>query len=446
MILFLMNEYRLPLKSKITLGLLVAMSFFLMCDMYITPAIVSELALEWNVSQSAIGFVGSAFTLLGAVLSIVFGYSSDKVSRKKVLVLVVLIGEIPCFLTGLKIFTGSFTGFVILRILTGIGVGGIYPLIFSLLSDYFTDRHRATAVAFVEMAWGLGTIMGPILANWGVSSEYGWRLAFILAAVPNVPIAIFFFFFAEDPKRGATESAIGRALQDGAEYNYKIKLSDFKILFSKKTNIFLFLQGIPGTVPWGLLTFWIITFFREVRGLNIGEATLLWEVFGIGSVIGAVVWGILGDKLFSKKASYLPMLCTAGILLGTIPCFIFLNIPITSPGFLLTLGVVGGITISTASANNKAMLINVNQPEHRGSVFAVFNVTDNIGKGIGPALGGVLLGVTGSYLVVMNVAICFWFLCGLIFIGVIFSINKDRKSLLDLLEERGDEMEKQLEP
>ncbi len=98
MILLPMNEYRLPLKSKITLGLLVAMSFFLMCDMYITPAIVSELAIEWNVSHSAIGFVGSAFTLLGAVLSIVFGYTSDKISRKKVLVLVVLIGEIPCFL------------------------------------------------------------------------------------------------------------------------------------------------------------------------------------------------------------------------------------------------------------------------------------------------------------------------------------------------------------
>ena len=439
-----MNKYGLSWKSKVTLGLLVAMSFFLMCDMYITPAIVTELAVEWGVSQSAIGFVGSAFTLLGAALSIFFGYTSDRVPRKKVLVLVVLIGEIPCFLTGLKVFTGSFSGFVTLRILTGIGVGGIYPLIFSLLSDYFTDRHRATAVAFVEMAWGLGTIMGPILANWGVSSQYGWRLAFILAAVPNFPIAVFFWFFAEEPRRGATEHAIRHAMDEGAEYNYKIKLSDFRILFSRKTNIFLFLQGIPGTVPWGLLTFWIITFFREVRGLSIGLATLLWELFGIGSVIGSVMWGIIGDRLFSKNPRYLPILCTTGILLGTIPCFIFLNIPITSPGVLLGLGVLGGITISTASANNKAMMININRPEHRGSVFAVFNLTDNIGKGAGPALGGILLGVTGSYLVVMNIAVAFWFLCGIIFIGVIVNIRKDREDLLKLLEERGGEMEKNL--
>lgn len=439
-----MSDSRLSLRSKVTLGLLVAMSFFLMCDMYITPAIVSDLALEYGVPQRSIGFVGSAFILLGALLSIFFGYTSDKVPRKRVLVLVVLIGEIPCFLTGISFFTASFAGFLTLRILTGIGVGGIYPLIFSLLSDYFTDRHRATAIAFVEMAWGLGMITGPALANIGVASDYGWRLAFILAAVPNIPIALFFWFFAEDPRRGGTEAAIHRAMEEGAQYNYKIKLSDFKILFSKKTNLFLFLQGIPGTIPWGLLTFWIITFFREVRDLSIGEATLLWEVFGIGSVLGAVGWGIIGDRLFAKNPRYLPTLCCIGILAGTVPCFIFMNISISSPGILMALGVLGGVSISTASANNKAMLMNINPPEHRGSVFAVFNITDNIGKGLGPALGGILLGATGSYLVVMNVAISFWFLCGLIFIGVIVSINKDRSRMLDLLKERGDEMQHQL--
>jgi MFS family permease len=48
-----------------------------------------------------LGFIGSLFTILGAIVSIFFGYFSDKGSRKWLLVLIVHIGEIPCILTGI---------------------------------------------------------------------------------------------------------------------------------------------------------------------------------------------------------------------------------------------------------------------------------------------------------------------------------------------------------
>ena len=47
--------------------------------------------------------------------------------------------------------------------------------------------------------------------------------------------------------------------------------------------------------------------------------------------------------------------------------------------------------ISVASANVRALLMNVNTPQHRGSVFAIYNFADNLGKGVGPALGGLIL-------------------------------------------------------
>ncbi len=439
-----MSEFKLGSRDKVTLGLMVLMSFFLQCDLYITPAIVPELAAEYGVPNASISYVASAFTLLGAALSIIFGYFSDKSARKQLLMAVVLIGEIPCFLTGIKFFTASFQGYVIMRILTGIGVGGIYPLLFSLVSDYFTDRHRAKAVAFIDIAWGLGTMVGPIMANIGLASGYGWRLAFILAAVPNFPVVLLFGLIARSPERGSSEKALAEALHSGAEYNHKIKLSDFRHVLKKRTNLFLFLQGIPGTIPWGILTFWVITFFRETQGMGQAEATLIWELFGVGVVTGGLFWAFIGDKLFSKKPSYLPLLCTIGIMAGTIPCFIFFNIPFSSPVIVMALSLLGGACIATASSNNKAMLMNVNRPEHRGSVFAVFNLTDNIGKGFGPAIGGAVLAATSSYGLMVNMAISFWFLCSLLFIGVIFSINKDRKEMLELMEERGRELKAEL--
>ena len=427
-------------RGKLTLALMVLMSFFLQCDLYITPAIVPELAAEYGVAKESISYVASAFTLLGAALSIIFGYLSDKSSRKNLLIAVVLIGEIPCFLTGVKPFTVNFQGFVILRILTGIGVGGIYPLLFSLVSDYFSDKNRAKAVAVVDIAWALGTMVGPIMAGLGVASGYGWRLAFIIASVPNLPVVLLFALTARAPERGATEAALADAIRTGASYTHRIQLSDFRYVFKNRTNLFLFLQGIPGTVPWGVLTFWVITYFRETQGMNQAEATLIWELFGVGAVTGGLIWAILGDRLFAKKPAYLPLLCTIGIAVGTVPCFIFFNIEFSSSIIIMLFSLLGGLCISTASSNNKAILMNVNRPEHRGSVFAVFNLTDNIGKGVGPALGGAMLALSGSYGFMVNASVAFWFLCSLLFIGVIFSIGKDRAAMLKLMDERAREL------
>ncbi len=435
-----MVKEKMNKRNKGTLFLMILMSFFLMCDLYITPAIVSELAVEYNVSIESIGWIGSAFILVGAFISIYFGYMTDKISRKHLLVLTVLIGEIPCFLTGIKFFTSTYTGFLLMRILTGIGIGGIFPLTFSLISDYFSDKHRATASAFVDTAWGLGIMVGPILATYSLGTDYGWRLAFILAAVPNFFIAIIFAIYAVNPERGASEKALSNVISEGGSYGYKIKFSDFKILFKNRTNLLLFLQGIPGCVPWGLLTFWIITFYKEAVHMNQGDAIMIWEVFGIASAVGGLSWAFLGDRLFNKDPRYLPLLCTIGVFAGTIPCFIIINVPIESITLYILIAAIGGVLISVPASNNKGMLMNVNRPEHRGSVFAVFNITDSVGKGIGPAIGGIILGVTGSYYYMMNIAVLFWLLCGLIFSGVIFVITKDRKSLLTLMDERSIEM------
>ncbi len=435
-----MSVYKMETRDKITLALMVLMSFFLQCDLYITPAIVPELAAEYGVAKESISYVASAFTLLGAALSIIFGYFSDKSSRKALLIGVVLIGEVPCLLTGIKPLTTSFQGFVILRVLTGIGVGGIYPLLFSLVSDYFTDRNRAKAVAVVDIAWALGIMVGPIMAGIGLGSGYGWRLAFILAAVPNFPVVLLFALTAKSPERGATEEALAEAISAGATYRHRIRFSDFRFVFSNKTNIFLFLQGIPGTIPWGVLTFWVITFFKETQAMGQAEATLIWELFGVGAVTGGLLWAIVGDRLFAKKPSYLPLLCTIGIAVGTVPCFIFFNIGFSSSLTVMLFSLLGGICISTASSNNKAILMNINRPEHRGSVFAVFNLTDNIGKGFGPAIGGAMLAATGSYSFMVNTSVSFWFLCSILFIGVIFSIGKDRTAMLKLMESRAKEL------
>jgi len=88
-------------------------------------------------------------TVIGALVSLVWGYLADKGPRKLLFVLSIIIGELPCALTA---FAQNYTQFFWLRILCGIGVGASYPIAFSLVADFFGEKERAKATGLVAAA------------------------------------------------------------------------------------------------------------------------------------------------------------------------------------------------------------------------------------------------------------------------------------------------------
>ena len=417
-------------RDKLTLALLVLMSVFLFADQRIMSAILPEIGAEYNLDGRMLGFIGSAFTLVGAFMSIGFGWFTDRISRRILLIIVVAVGEIPCLLTGFRIFTPTAASFILLRVLTGIGVGGIYPLTFSLIGDYFSEDHRATASAFMGMAWAIGMIGGPAIAGF-IAPSAGWRLPFIIAAVPNFPLVILFAIVAREPRRGRAEAELA-GLED---YNPKITLKDFREIFSNKTNIYTFIQGIPGTIPWGVLGYWLIFFLETERHLPKETATLVFTIMGAGTILGAIIFAFWGERLYKNKPAYMPIMVGIGILLGIVPVLITINMAIENVTYYYILSFSAGFLVSTASANVKAILMNVNPPERRGSVFAVFNITDNLGQGFGPAIGGLMM-AGSSMLFTLNFATLWWIPCGLLFLFIARSLGSDRNALKLEMENR----------
>lgn len=436
-----MSKVKMSGRDITTLATLFVMTTLLFADQMIMSAILPELSKEYGASETTLGLIGSAFTLTGAFVSIVFGYISDKGSRKAMLVLVIMIGEIPCILTGIPFFTQTIGAFAVLRLLSGIGLGGVYPVSYSVLADYFSEQHRSTAAAWMNTAWSVGTVLGVVLAGF-LTNKYGWRISFILIGAPNIPIALFFALYAKEPARGRTEEALEDLIQKGLVYKQKINFKDFNIILRIKTNLYIFLQGIPGTIPWGILTYWAITFFQVYRHVSKEMATTIFLVLGVGSTLGGIFFAYVGEWLYKKSPKYMPMLCGIVVLLGIIPTAILINLPVANIKLYMVLGFVTGFLIAVATANVPAMIMNVNRPEHRGTVFSVLNITGNLGNGMGPAIGGLL--IPFGYLFVMNFAVSWWVLCGILFLFVAKHIVGDRERLHRLLEERADEMEKGL--
>ncbi|MGE5574362.1 MAG: MFS transporter [Bacteroidota bacterium] len=430
-------------REKWTLAVLVMISVWLFADQNAMNPVVREIMAEYRIDERQIGIIGSAFTILGALVSMFFGYFTDRFSRKKLLAFTVLLGEIPCFLTGVRAFTTTYNQLLVLRILTGLGVGGIFPITFSLVGDYFNAEHRATAIAFVSTAWGIGEMLGQVMPGF-LAGTYGWRLPFILAAIPNFVLVPVFMLMAREPKRGAREKELADLLKRGFEYTERIKFSDLKAVLANRTNLLGFVQGIPGSIPWGLIPFFLIPFY-EGKGFTKEFATMLTLVLGLGATAGGLLGGWAGDRIFRRSPRALPLFCAGAVLAGVAPGYMIMTMHLTpamgshAMAMPLVASFLTGVIVTIPSANIKAMLINVNPPERRGSVFGLHNITDSLGRGIGPFLGGMLIRSHG-YLYAMLFAVFMWIPCAVLYGAMALTIDGDLSSLGRYLREKRDKI------
>jgi MFS family permease len=438
-------------RDVLTLGLLVITSVFLFADQNIINPVIEDVVQEYGVDREKIGLLGSAFFVLGALISLLFGFLTDKYSRKVLFAVVVLVGEIPCLLTGFEYFTRTYEQLLVLRVLTGIGVGGIFPLTFSMLGDYFRPEHRPVANAWIGVAWAIGQVLGQTLAGFLVE-DYGWRLPFLLIAAPNFVLVPLFLAVAREPKRGQCEDSLKDLIDSGGEYAKRITLADLGHIFTNRTNLLSFLQGIPGCIPWGVLPFFLIDFYRTQKGFPVSIATTLTLVFGIGATLGGLFGGFIGEWLYKRGPKLVPISVGTAILVGTIPWFLLLGLEFPAdPGWSsfplpAIVGFIAGAVVTYPSPNVKAVLMNVNPPERRGSTFAVFNLTDSVGKGIGPFIGGVLITSLG-YAEAMAVSVAFWIPTGIVYLLIARTFQRDIDGLDAYLRARAEELRgKPLEP
>ncbi len=418
---------------------------------------INELVTaEFNrFCDSIAGHASLWFWLLGGGVALLVGYLTDKFPRKILLFVTIIVGEVPCFMTGLVRTEGEF---IFMRALTGIGIGAVLPLTYSILGDLFSSKSRATAVAWVGLSTGMGIAVGQLFAGFaGPNPDLTWRFPFMAVAVPNLFLAFIFLAIAKEPGRGSSEQELKSALDAGAEYVERIQLSDLKKIFSNKTNVLVFLQGIPGTVPWGFFFTYLVDFYHSNKGYTVQDATLLITMFGGGAILGGFLGGLMGNKLYNKNPAYLPALCAGTTLVGMIPIFFIVNwkpadiniwetalhllggLHVTDFAELLLpigIGFVGGAIVTVTGGNVKAVLMDVNVPENRGTIFSIFNLADDLGKGLGPFVIGSLLAVVFGRVLAYNIAVGMWIFCGIIWIFLIKIFPKDEEALKKILASR----------
>ena len=416
------SKNRLENRDYISLSLLFILSFFLFADQNLMGPNLSQIADDFGFNKLERDFklggeISLVFWLIGGFFTLFFGYFTDIVSRKKLLIVSMLFGEIPCFLTG---FVETYQQFFWLRALTGIGIGAIIPITYSLLADYFPSNMRSAATGYLGLIVGLGIGGGQLLAGF-TGPEYGWKISFIIVSVPNFFFLLLYALFATEPERGKSDENVSDIT--------KIDYSIIKKLVSKKTNILVFLQGIAGTVPWSVFFVYLTDYLAQDIGYSVQVASLVVFVIGIAAMVGGFVGGLIGNKLYNIEPRYQPLLSGICTFIGMIPTAFLINLnPVStnaSVTYPIILGLLSGFFITITAPNMKAVLMNVNHPQTRGMAFSIYNLADGLGRGFGPFIISFFILNFGRQWG-FNLANAIWFFCGIFILLMMKTYSRDQ--------------------
>jgi len=176
----------------------------ILCVSFILPSAECELQLsaEGKGVLTAVIFVGMMF---GGYL---WGSIGDSIGRRSTLVSSLLLNSLGGLLSA---FAGSFEFFTFSRFLSGLGVGGSIPVVWSYFAEFQIARNRGTMLSLLACSWMVGNIITACLAwvliprqdlkvDFFIKTLSSWRLFVLLCVIPAFTAAILLLFFPESPK------------------------------------------------------------------------------------------------------------------------------------------------------------------------------------------------------------------------------------------------------
>ncbi len=165
-------------------------------DVGLLAFVLAALAKQWHLNPGIMGVLGSVGFIGMAVGSAVAGLFADRFGRKSVFMWTLLIYSIA---TGLTAFAAGVGMFIFLRVLVGFGLGGELPVATTYVLESSPERERGRRVVYLETFWALGSLVAAILSFFIIPS-LGWRIVFLVGALPALYILVLRSSLPETPK------------------------------------------------------------------------------------------------------------------------------------------------------------------------------------------------------------------------------------------------------
>lgn len=381
---------------------------------FIMPALAGDLKL----SPAQIGVVFTT-TFLGMFCgTLMAGHIADRFGRLKVFQYTLLLFAIG---TAATAFVHTLTALLVLRFVTGLGLGGEQPVSYTYVSEMVPNQYRGRLAGWSQSCWGLGMMLAGAV-SYVLVPNFGWQSAFLVGILPAVLVWFFrmgipesprWFMIKNEPQRAEAElrgleNEVERELGHALPQPYpvsKIEIArgiKFLVLFRpayRKRTIMLWL-------------FWCFSMFG-FWGVEAWSPTLLKQAgYSISASIGfffimntvRVPSGIFGAFLSDKVGRKAPILCYWILAALAILTFGWCLSQQSPAGVMLACGIAVFFFMAGGQPVMYAYTPENYPTEVRGTGTGMANACGRIGAMLAPLLVGYLYPVFGLFVTLGVVA------------------------------------------
>jgi MFS family permease len=393
-----------PKYARYALALLLAVNLLNYIDRQVLYAVFPLIKADFRLSDTALGFLGSAFMICYMCSAPLLGWIGDRGNRVRLASCGIAVWSLATALSGIA---PGYRSLLAARTVVGIGEASFGTVSPGLISDFFTKERRGRVLSYFYLAIPVGSAIGYLLGGI-LGFHFGWKAAFLIVGAPGLLLAAAAWFL-RDPK--GTAAAVPK--QSGQ----KPSLAAYGSFLKNRSFVCNTLAMTAMTFAIGGLAQWMPTFLFRIHGLDVARGnTLFGAVTVLAGITGTLSGGWLGDRLQRKSAKGYLLVSGWGFLLG-IPIAVF-AIASQSLSGCLTAAFFAEFFLFFNTGPLNTVIVNVSPADRRAMAFAV-NIffIHALGDAISPTLLGWfsdLWGLRAALLttpVAITAAAGFCFLC-----------------------------------
>lgn len=326
-------------------------------DRQVIYAVFPLIKDDLQISDTALGSLGSVFMICYMASAPVFGWLGDRVRRVRIASGGLLAWS---FATAAAGFSNGYGMLLAARTMVGIGEASFGTVSPGIIADYFSRLQRGRILSLFYLAIPVGSAIGYLLG--GILGHYaGWHAAFLVVSVPGILLSIPLWCLRE-PVRGESDGKAGT--RSG------LTPAGYRQLTENRSFIINTLAMAAMTFALGGLAQWVPTFLYRVHNLDVATGNIMFGSVTIAAgITGTLTGGWLGDYFQKKSGSGYLLVSGWGFLIG-VPITIFaLTTDATEICFAAIFFAEFFLFLSTGPLNTT--IVNVTRPAIRAMAFAV---------------------------------------------------------------------------
>jgi len=357
---------------------------------------VPGIARSWGVDEAALGLFLSSGLIGMAAGSLLLAPLADIIGRRKMVILNLVVMGFGMAMTGLA---QSLPTLIFFRLLTGIGIGAMVPIVTPLAAEYANAHRRTLALAVMTIGYPVGATLGGFGAA-VLLTHFGWPVVFFLGAALSFFLLPFVLLWMPEPLPFLLKQSDDKALHRVNALLQRFghppvnalpqpprtaASAPYRQIFASGQRLWT-LRAAAAYALFMFTLYYIMSWMPQIvaqAGYSASSATMVSTVAALAGTIASIALGFFGPRISRLGiGAIIAGLGGAAVLFTAVP---------SSLGLFMLAGGLVGICLYGGSVANYAFIVNAFPAAMRATGIGFVMALARGGGAASPALAGILI-------------------------------------------------------